>query len=93
MIASTLTAGALGVDKAHRHVILAASLGTVFEWYDFFLYGSLAAVISKHFFAGVNETTAFIFALLTFAPDSRSGPSGRSCSAASATSSAASGPS
>jgi MFS family permease len=51
----------------HARVILASSLGTGFEWYDFFLYGSLAAVISKQFFAGVNETSAFIFALLTFA--------------------------
>jgi MFS family permease len=51
----------------HSRVILASSLGTGFEWYDFFLYGSLAAVISKQFFAGVNETSAFIFALLTFA--------------------------
>ena len=55
------------IDKAHRRVILAASLGTVFEWYDFYLYGSLAALISKQFFAGVNDTTAFIFALLAFA--------------------------
>jgi MFS family permease len=39
----------------------------MFEWYDFFLYGSLAAIIAKHFFAGVNETTGFLFALLTFA--------------------------
>jgi MFS family permease len=39
----------------------------VFEWYDFFLYGSLAAVISRQFFGGVNETTGFILALLTFA--------------------------
>jgi hypothetical protein len=39
----------------------------VFEWYDFFLYGALAAVISKQFFAGVNDTTAFIFALMAFA--------------------------
>src|SRR5215469_8421324 len=51
----------------HARVILAASLGTGFEWYDFFLYGSLASVISRQFFAGVNETSAFIFALLTFA--------------------------
>jgi MFS family permease len=51
----------------HGRVILAASLGTGFEWYDFFLYGSLAAVISRQFFAGVNETSGFIFALLTFA--------------------------
>src|SRR6187551_3464066 len=57
----------LGIDRAHRRVITAASLGTMFEWYDFYLYGSLAAVISKQFFAGVNETTAFIFALLAFA--------------------------
>jgi MFS family permease len=55
------------IDKAHRRVIFAASLGTVFEWYDFYLYGSLAAIISRQFFAGVNETTAFIFALLAFA--------------------------
>jgi MFS family permease len=48
-------------------VIIASSLGTVFEWYDFFLYGSLAAVISKQFFAGVSETTGFMFALLTWA--------------------------
>jgi Sugar (and other) transporter len=55
------------IDKAHRRVIFASSLGTVFEWYDFYLYGSLAAIMSKQFFAGVNETTAFIFALLAFA--------------------------
>ena len=55
------------IEKAHRQVIFASSLGTVFEWYDFYLYGSLAALISRQFFAGVNETTAFIFALLAFA--------------------------
>jgi MFS family permease len=48
-------------------VIFASSLGTVFEWYDFYLYGSLATIISKQFFSGVNETTGFIFALLAFA--------------------------
>ncbi len=56
-----------GMTAEERKVIFASSLGTVFEWYDFYLYGSLAAVIAKHFFAGVNETTAFIFALLAFA--------------------------
>ncbi|MFZ5960003.1 MFS transporter [Pseudomonas knackmussii] len=56
-----------GVTAEERKVIFASSLGTVFEWYDFYLYGSLAAIIAKHFFAGVNETTAFIFALLAFA--------------------------
>jgi len=57
--------GELG--KGHKKVIFASSLGTVFEWYDFYLYGSLAAIIAKQFFSGVNETTGFIFALLAFA--------------------------
>ena len=56
-----------GFDRAHRTVIFASSLGTVFEWYDFYLYGSLSAVIAKQFFSGVNDTTAYIFALLAFA--------------------------
>lgn len=50
-----------------KMVIGASSLGTVFEWYDFYLYGSLAVYISAHFFSGVNETTGFIFALAAFA--------------------------
>jgi len=50
-----------------RLVIGASSLGTMFEWYDFFLYGALATYIAKHFFSGVNETTGFIFALAAFA--------------------------
>jgi len=58
---------ASGIDRSHRTVIVASSLGTVFEWYDFYLYGSLSTVISKQFFSGVNETTGFIFALLAFA--------------------------
>ena len=61
------TGAGLGIDRAHRRVIVAASLGTMFEWYDFYLYASLAAIIGKQFFAGINETTAFIFALLAFA--------------------------
>lgn len=56
-----------GLTREERQVIFASSLGTVFEWYDFYLYGSLAAIISKHFFVAVNETTSFIFALLAFA--------------------------
>ncbi len=67
MATSTVSASGPGIDKAHRRVIFASSLGTVFEWYDFYLYGSLAAIISKQFFSGVNETTGFIFALLAFA--------------------------
>jgi MFS family permease len=54
-------------DPSHRRVIFASSLGTLFEWYDFFLYGALSAIISRQFFSGVNETTGFIFALLAFA--------------------------
>ncbi len=48
-------------------VIGASALGTVFEWYDFYLYGLLASVISAQFFSGVNEVTGFIFALAAFA--------------------------
>ncbi|HEX3697520.1 MAG TPA: MFS transporter [Polyangia bacterium] len=55
------------ITRGERQVIFASSLGTVFEWYDFYLYGSLAAVISKQFFSAVNPTAAFIFALLAFA--------------------------
>lgn len=48
-------------------VIAASSVASVFEWFDFFLYGSLAVIISRNFFSGVNETTAFVLALLAFA--------------------------
>ena len=50
-----------------RKVIFASSLGTLFEWYDFYLYGSLAAIIAKQFFSGLDSGSAFIFALLAFA--------------------------
>jgi MFS family permease len=53
--------------RRDRLVIAASSLGTVFEWYDFYLYGLLATIISSQFFSGVNETTGFIFALAAFA--------------------------
>jgi MFS family permease len=55
------------VTGGEKKVIFASSLGTVFEWYDFYLYGLVATYISKVFFAGVDETTGFIFALATFA--------------------------
>ncbi|MBT8562689.1 MHS family MFS transporter [Polynucleobacter paneuropaeus] len=55
------------MTAAERKVIFASSLGTVFEWYDFYLYGSLAAVIAKQFFSGLDAGSAFIFALLAFA--------------------------
>jgi MFS family permease len=54
-------------DKASmRTIVAASSAGTAFEWYDFFIFGTLVSLISKHFFAGVNETAAFIFALGAF---------------------------
>jgi MFS family permease len=55
------------VRGSNRLVIAGASAGTVFEWYDFYLYGSLATFITEHFFSGVNATTGYIFALLAFA--------------------------
>jgi MFS family permease len=55
------------MTREERKVILASSLGTVFEWYDFYLYGSLAAVIGAKFFGMYDETTRNIFALLAFA--------------------------
>jgi MFS family permease len=66
-VASDLKTGAPTMDRAHRRVIFASSLGTVFEWYDFYLYGLLTAVITSKFFTGVNETTGYMFALLAFA--------------------------
>ncbi|MFQ3665118.1 MAG: MFS transporter [Sphingomonadaceae bacterium] len=53
--------------QSERKVIIASSLGTIFEWYDFYLYGLLAIIISAQFFSGVNETTGFILALGAFA--------------------------
>ena len=57
----------LGATRDAWLVIGASSLGTVFEWYDFYLYGLLATIISAQFFSGVNDTTGFIFALAAFA--------------------------
>lgn len=66
-IAQTASVAKAPTGREERKIIFASSLGTVFEWYDFFLYGALATVLSKQFFAGVNDTTAFIFALMAFA--------------------------
>ena len=70
-MANSTAVAELGVERALEHnqwlVIGASSLGTVFEWYDFYLYGLLASVISAQFFSGVNEVTGFIFALAAFA--------------------------
>ncbi|GAA0736411.1 MFS transporter [Sphingomonas japonica] len=68
-----MTATQQGLPMGHsaagrqRLVIAASSLGTVFEWYDFYLYGLLATYITAQFFSGVNETTGFILALAAFA--------------------------
>ena len=68
---SSIPANARATDSPmtaeERKVIFASSLGTVFEWYDFYLYGSLAAIIAKQFFSGLDPSAAFIFALLAFA--------------------------
>jgi len=55
-----------GIDAAHRRVIFASSLGTVFEWYDFYLYGTLAVFFSALFFPPGNDTAAFLASLATF---------------------------
>jgi len=55
------------VAQSQWLTIGASSLGTVFEWYDFYLYGLLASIITAQFFSGVNEVTGFIFALAAFA--------------------------
>ncbi len=54
------------LTAAHRRVIVGAALGSVFEWYDFFLYGALAAIIAAQFFARADPATGLIFALLAF---------------------------
>lgn len=59
--------GAKGMTKDERFVIFASSLGTVFEWYDFYLYGSLAGIIGAQFFSAYPPATRDIFALLAFA--------------------------
>ena len=56
-----------GMTSEERLVIFASSLGTVFEWYDFYIYGTLAAILAGKFFSGVAPTAAFIFTLLAFA--------------------------
>lgn len=64
---STVSVPEQSIDKATVKVITAASIGTVFEWYEFTLYGALAAALAVNFFSGLDSSTSFIFALLTFA--------------------------
>jgi MFS family permease len=56
-----------GMTSEQRLVIFASSLGTVFEWYDFYIYGTLAVFLAKYFFSSVPANVAFIFTLLAFA--------------------------
>jgi len=71
MNSTTGTAGGVSATAENAPnqwlVIGASSLGTVFEWYDFYIYGLLATILTTQFFSGVNEITGFIFALATFA--------------------------
>jgi MFS family permease len=70
MSTTTMTASGYregGMTSEERLVIFASSLGTVFEWYDFYIYGTLAPILAAQFFSGVNPTAAFIFTLLAFA--------------------------
>jgi MFS family permease len=63
----TIVSSCESVTRNDVVVILGATLGTIFEWYDFFLFGSLAATLAKSFFAGLDPTAAYIFTLLAFA--------------------------
>src|SRR5262245_24679104 len=65
-IASGTTSASRPLDRDSKRIIFAAALGTVFEWYDFFIYGSLAAFFSTLFFPKGNETAALLAALATF---------------------------
>src|SRR5215469_2848892 len=68
-MAATAGSGARtgGMTAEERKVIFASSLGTVFEWYDFYIYGTLGVFLAKYFFANVPPNVGFIFALLAFA--------------------------
>jgi hypothetical protein len=72
-----------------KRVVVASSAGTAFEWYDFFIFGSLATTIQKVFFAGLDPTAGLIAALGLFAAGFAFRPLARSSSASSATGSAA----
>ena len=67
-VAGVAPTGVIGIDpKRDRLVIIASSLGTVFEWYDFFLYGILASLLGRLFFTTGNATTELLFSLGAFA--------------------------
>ncbi len=69
-MATTVAAGSkVGqpMTREEKKVIFASSLGTVFEWYDFYLYGTLAVIIGKQFFSALDPASQVIFTLLAFA--------------------------
>jgi len=66
-VASTASAVGKPMTREEKKVIFASSLGTVFEWYDFYLYGTLAAIIGKQFFSNLDPGSQVIFSLLAFA--------------------------
>ena len=57
----------MSIPRYHKKVIFASSLGTAFEWYDFYLYGTLAGILGQHFLSGYNPTADFIVTLMLFA--------------------------
>ena len=67
MATTTADGRVVAAPQNDRLVIFASSLGTVFEWYDFYIYGTLGAILASKFFSGVAPTSAFIFTLLAFA--------------------------
>ncbi len=64
---ATHTGASAPMTPEEKKVVFASSLGTVFEWYDFYLFGAMAAIIAKNFFSGLDESTRIIFVLLAFA--------------------------
>jgi MFS family permease len=62
-----MTDKAADAPRSMTLVVVASAAGTMFEWYDFFIFGSLAAIIARHFFSGVSDAQGYLFALLTFA--------------------------
>lgn len=66
MVEQTLGVAAPAARNSQTLVIAGASIGTLFEWYDFFLYGALASDIAKRFFVGVSDTMGFVLALTAF---------------------------
>ncbi len=83
-IAAGITTAEAPKSASLRTVVAASAAGTTFEWYDFFVFGSLTGVISKTFFSGLPETAGIAAALALFGAASRSGRSAPWCSAGSA---------